>query len=299
MECEDAAHLRQLTELNIDDLLTAFGVAHMTKMRPLLRWLCRRPAEQFARRVLAYDAAVGRGGLAAGGQVVLDEWTRSATFHGQEHVPVSGPVLIVANHPGLTDALALFVALPRTDIRVIAAERVFLDALPHTLPYLLLSGDTPARRQSTARGALRHLKQGGTLITFPAGRIEPDPALFPAALSRLEEWRGHFDIFPRLVPDLVIVPTIIDGVTSPASVRNPLVRIRRQQRDRDWLAATLQVLVRRYQQVDVEVTFGQPFRADVYEDVSEAVLAEARRIVAHRVARSSGIGALAQPLEQF
>lgn len=290
MECDDAAHLRRLTELNADDLLTAFGLTRVGKVRPLLRWLVRRPAEQFARRVMAYDAAVGRGGLAAGGRVVLGQWTRSATFHGQEHVPASGPVLVVANHPGLSDGPAVFAALPRTDIRIIAAERAFLDALPHTLPYLLIAGDSVTRRQSALRGALRHLKRGGTLLTFPAGRIEPDPALFASALPRLEAWREHFDIFPRLVPNLTIVPAITDGVVAPASLRNPLIRLRRQQRDRDWLAATLQVLVRRYQNVDVRVTFGQPIRADDYahaEEVVDAVLAEARRIVVARIDRDA------------
>ncbi len=232
-----------------------------------------------------FDLAVGSGGFAAGGNLLLPQWTRSVQFHGLEHIPTNGPVMVVSNHPGLTDTVALFAALPRSDVRIIAAERVFLRTLVHTMSYLLIMGETMASRQTAVRAAARHLRAGGTLLTFPAGHIEPDPALFGAAVASLDHWRGRVEPFARLVPDLTIVPVIVDGVVSAASLRNPLLRLRRSRRDRDWLAATLQVLLRRYQQVDVTVTFGAPVRVADHDPatIEDTVLAEARRIVHERV----------------
>ena len=277
---------RRLAELNADDLLTAFGMTRVGRRRSVLRRLCRLPAERFAHEIVAYDAAVGQGGLAAGGRLVLQKWRIETTFHGLEHVPAEGPVLLLSNHPGLTDTMALFAAIPRTDLRIIAAERILLRSLPNTLPFLFFADERVARRQAVVRAATRHLRQGGALLTFPAGQIEPDPALErKEAADSLLTWQGHFEIFLRLVPNLTVVPIIVDGVISPRAQRNPLTRLRRHKRDRDWLAATLQVVIRRYQQVHVTVTFGAPIRPTEDSNVdamAEAVLAEAHRIIIAR-----------------
>ncbi len=284
MRSENAAsRLQSLTEINARDLLTAFGLDHRQRGHGLFLRACRRPARRFARQVLAYDAAVGAGGLRAGGAWVLQQFVGHTTFSGQEHVPRAGPLLIVANHPGLWDAPALFAALPRDDLQVIAADREFLRALPHTMRHLCIAGETAASRLGALRAGVRHLRHGGALLTFPAGQIEPDPAVLPGAVASLDRWPGHIKVFPRLVPDLMIVPAIVTGVISPAALRHPLRFLRRAEKDRRWLAATLQVLFKRYQHTHVRVTFGVPVCvADYGGDAALAtcvVMAEARRLI--------------------
>ena len=100
---------------------------------------------------------------------------------GVDRVPREGPVLVVSNHPGLADAVALFATMPRDDLRVIAAERPFLSALPNTSRALIPVPDTPTGRPGAVRVAARHLRRGGAVITFPGGKIEPDPAVLPGA----------------------------------------------------------------------------------------------------------------------
>src|ERR671916_261668 len=72
--------------------------------------LTRTPARRLARQVATYDEIVGESGLAAGGVWALERMARGLEVEGQENVVPEGPLLLVANHPGLADAIALFAA---------------------------------------------------------------------------------------------------------------------------------------------------------------------------------------------
>ena len=91
-------------------------------------------------------------------------------------------------------------------------------------------------------------------------------------------WSESLDLFARLVPGLAIVPAAVSGVLSPTALRNPLTLVRRRPRDREWLAATLQMLAPALRNVTTRISFGRPVRA---EDgaVREAVLEETRRLI--------------------
>jgi hypothetical protein len=273
-----------LTRLCADELLEAFGVRGT--VRPL-DLLARVPAGRLAHQVATYDEIVGESGLAAGGAWGLERMARGVEVEGWENVPTAGPVLLAANHPGLADSLALFVGVPRRDLRVVAAERPLLAALPNTSRYLIPVSDHPSGRPGAIRTAARHLRRGGAVLTFPGGRIEPDPAVLPGAKEALERWSESLDLFVRLVPDLTVVPTVVSGVLSPAALRNPLIFVRRRRRDREWLAASLQMLTPALRNVTTRVAFGRPARAeDVPGDtVRGAVLHETRRLIERCAAR--------------
>ena len=204
-----------------------------------------------------------------------------------ERLPLEGPVLLAANHPGLADSLALFATVPRGDLRVMAARRPILAALPNTSRFLIPVSESPSGRLGAVRTAARHLRRGGAVLTFPGGRIEPDPTVLPGAEEALERWSESLDLFARLVPGLTVVPAVVSGVLSPTALRNPLTFVRRQRRDREWLAATLQMLTPALRDVTTSVAFGRPVRAgDVPErTVREAVLDEARRLIERCAAR--------------
>lgn len=253
--------------------------------------LCRVPARRLAGQVAAYDELVGEGGLAAGGSWAVGRLSRSLSVEGAEGIPREGPVLMVSNHPGLADSLSLFAALPREDLRVIAAERAFLQALPNTSRYLIPVEDRPGARPSGLGGlrtAARHLKAGGALLNFPRGGIEPDPASMSGARDSLSGWRESLEVFLRLAPEATVVPAIVSGVVSPTALANPLLRLRRRPEDRRWLAASLQMLAPALRDVHTEVRFGSPVYRGAQEvaEVREEVLGEAGRLI--RLAEVSG-----------
>jgi Acyltransferase len=273
--------LERLTELCVEDLICAFGLGGTSHGRTLMESISRIPARRLARQILTYDRIVGESGLGTGGAWALKRLSRNTSFEGQKNVPRGGPLLLVSNHPGLADAVALFAATPRDDLRVISADRPFLEALPNTSRHLLTVAETSAGRLGVVRAATRHLRGGGAVLTFPGGRIEPDPAILPGAVEALDRWSSSGDLFARLVPGLVVVPVVVSGVISPSALRNPLIHLRRRRRDREWLAATLQVLVPALRNVDARVEFGSPIHAESGA-VGDAVIEETRRLMESR-----------------
>jgi len=263
----------------VDDIISAFGLGSVSHGRTILESLSRMPARRLAHQILTYDAIVGESGLRTGGAWALKRLSRNARVEGQENVPGEGPLLLVSNHPGLADAVALFAATPRDDLRVIAADRPFLDALPNTAGYLLTVAESSAGRSGVARAAARHLRGGGAVLTFPAGKIEPDPAALPSAVEALDHWSVSADLFVRLTPGLAVVPVAVSGVISPSALRTPLVHLRRRRRDREWLAATLQVLVPALRNVDANVEFGHPKHAEAGAAIGDAVIKEMRKLM--------------------
>lgn len=277
---ERAARVDILARICTDDLLAAFGIDGPGLLRRALGRTFGLPARRLARQVAVYDDIVGESGLEAGGAWALERMVRRTEVEGRENVPVEGPLLMVSNHPGLADAVALFAAIPRADLRVMAADRPFLSALPNTSRYLLTLAEDPRGHLGVIREAARHLRRGGATLTFPGGKIEPDPAILPGADEALEHWSSSVDLFARLAPDLTVVPVLVSGVISAAALRNPLIFMRLRADDRRWLAATFQMLVPALRSVTTRVAFGGPIRTGELEEApSTAVLSGMRSLM--------------------
>lgn len=286
LEGEDPDQVTTLAKVCNDDLLSAFGMDGLGYGRLPLEFLSRIPMRRLARQISTYDRIVGEAGLAAGGVWAMRRMSRRTDVEGAESLPTREPVLFVSNHPGLADAVALFAAIPRPDLRVVAAERPFLSALPNTLRYLLTVDENSPERLGPVRQATRHLKHSGALLTFPGGRIEPDPAVLPGADAALENWSSSVEFFARLEPNLIVIPVAVSGVISSAALRNPLIFLRRRKEDQRWLAATIQMLVPRLRGVTTRVTFGEPIRArEQGKTIGPAVLEEMRRLILDHEAR--------------
>jgi len=280
-----------LTAINIQDFLAAFG-ADMARLSPtqrLLAALCTPPARRFAYQMIAFDDSVGQLGLNIASSRMLRRYVRHVEIYGQEHIPVAGPLLVLSNHPGMTDALILFSSLPRRDLRVVAAVRPFLQALPNVSRHLICVPDEASGRMGVVRAVLNHLRNGGSILTFPAGEIEPDPRSMPDAVESLTKWSESIALFARMVPEVQIVVTIVSGVIWQAAVNSPVTRLRRARKDRERLGAALQAFIQLslpfYKPVDVQVRFSPAHSpAELAESMEtsaiiEAITAQAKRLI--------------------
>lgn len=269
------SNLSILTNVCARELLGAFGLRGGGEklLTPAARLLVRNLAEQ----AMEYDRLVGEGGLGHGGSWAMETMVGKASVSGEGSVPETGPVMIVSNHPGLSDTIALFSAIPREDLMVIAARRDFLDALPNTSERLFVL-DGGGGGSKVIRAAARHMKRGGALLNFPGGKIEPDPATMDGATDSLGGWSGSIDLFARLVPGLAVVPAIVSGVVSRGAMRNPVSYIRRREEDRKWLAATLQMMFPAFHSARVRVDFGRPVKGGS-GSVSGEVIRRAERLI--------------------
>ena len=93
------------------------------------------------------------------------------------HVPATGPVVVVANHPlGAIDGLLLISLLSRVrnDIKLLGNSllRYVPGLRPYLVPVDVFSGTHAACRNGLAlRHAMRWLERGGCLLVFPAGEV--------------------------------------------------------------------------------------------------------------------------------
>lgn len=104
---------------------------------------------------------------------------------GAEHMPVTGPALVVSNHLSLIDPLAIGVSLSR-ELHILAKSDIFEWPLIGGLARL--SGVVPIRRGEWDTAALAVmedlLRAGRCVLVFPEGTYPKPPR--PAALLRFK-----------------------------------------------------------------------------------------------------------------
>jgi len=253
-------NLTLLTRANAREILAAFKLDRLGRFQPLVDWLASFPARRLSRQILRFDDLVGQHGLAAAGRYILDEFTGSTHIEGQQHVPPCGPMLAVANHPGTVDVMAICVALERRrDLKIIAAEREILQLIPNIRSRLLFVNPRAGNRSGLLRDAANHLRQGRALLTFPAGAIESDPSV--RVVDTVAGWSDSSELLVRLVPETLVLPIVVSGVISRTAQQHRIAKCFADPREREWAAATLQVLYRHLRDTRTRVVIGEPISA--------------------------------------
>ena len=182
------AHRTTLTRYNLDDVVVAFGATTRPLRRAVVRTMAWWPAYRLAQTLVEADNRAATVGIVSACAHLVTRIAGATEPIGAARIPPTGPLICVANHPGLVDAPALVQTIGRGDLRIIAAERPLLRAMPGFAPYLIEVPDTGPGRAHALRTAVRHVRQGGALLTFPAGRIEADPAVLDDAQATLPLW---------------------------------------------------------------------------------------------------------------
>ena len=239
----------------------------------VVRRLMRPVADHVAGRFVTYDRALGEAGMHHGSAWIVDDATGGLAAEGREHIPTHGPLLIVANHPGLSDAVAILAALGREDAWIVAADYPFLHALRLASRRFLFVSDDRSGRLSTIRRIVMALRRGETVVVFPAGGLELDPALSrDAALASLATWSRSIELLARLARDTLVVPAAVRGVVSRPAFDHPLARRRAPVKERQRVATLLQLALPAYRSHRVRITFGVPIAPGGTRDVHAAVL---------------------------
>lgn len=223
--------------------------------RGLVALAARVPSGRLGRSLARFDARTADVGLARAAAEALDTFGARVTWRGE---PPRGAALVVANHPGAYDALALMAALGRDDVVLVAAERAFLRALPNVARHLAFVDEADARAAAQGvRRALATLRAGGVVVQFGAGAIERDAA-FEAEAS-LAPWRAGTGLLGARAHRLgaAVVPAFVDGVHSPRAKRLRVVRWL-EGRGTSTIAALVQATTPGFRDVSVRIRFGAP-----------------------------------------
>lgn len=280
------SNLETLTEINLDDLVSSFGWQNSPLLSRLLRFFFRNPARTFARHMVEYDDIVGAHGIVEGAWNLSRRYVKDVRIIGADRIPESA-FLALSNHPGMTDTITLFAALNRKDLRIIALDRPFLNALPHSTAQLFYVYDEPVKRMTLVRQVSAHLKKGGAVLTFPAGHIEPDPDVYPGAVDSLKAWTDSVGVFIRMAPDSAILPVLVRNVVAKKYSNHWLLKVKKTKEEREKLATALQLLgmvMFNEKPVTVTIQIGKPIYAKDLgttetDAIHQAVLAEMKELI--------------------
>ena len=198
------------------------------------------PAKRLAEMAERFDDLVARSGLRDASHSILGHFIGGMEVHGLEHVPSSGPLLVVANHPGMIDGLLITANLPRPDLKIVASAMPIFTELQAMKNHLIYTTRNTFERLTVVREAIQHLHDDGAVLIFPRGVIEPDPAVLQGAAESLNKWSRSLEIMIRKVPETQVMVTIVSGVISSWSLRNPLTWIRKEISERQKIAEILQ-----------------------------------------------------------
>jgi hypothetical protein len=108
----------------------------------MLRPAARRIALEFAQ----VEELLATVALPDAARWIVDHFSASVDVASLDRGPRRSPILLVANHPGLTDAMSLIAALGCPDVRIVAADYPFLHAMRGLGPRLIFLG-APGRMQ--------------------------------------------------------------------------------------------------------------------------------------------------------
>jgi hypothetical protein len=275
-----------LTQINFDDLISSFGWQNRPFLARLLRRWFTSPPQTFAHQMVEFDSAIRTYGLVEASRQAIKNYVDDIHVFGRDRIPDSA-FLALSNHPGMTDTLSLFITLNRPDLKIIALDRPFLNALPNMSKQLAYVTNDSASRFKMIRQLSTHLRDRGAALTFPAGQIEPDPDIQHGAVESLCSWTDSAGLFIRMAPETAVLPVLVRGVVRKKTAKHPLTYLKRAQPEREKLAVALQLLAHvmlKKRDVHVRVQIGNPIYArdlgtTETKVIHQAVLTEMKHLI--------------------
>jgi 1-acyl-sn-glycerol-3-phosphate acyltransferase len=275
---DDAEQIRQFKEVCRRDLASLSGLQGSRIGRTLLQTVLSRQLRLFADNMATYNLELVTLGLAEASTSLCQRYGGRVVADGLQHVPRSGPLLLVSNHPGMFDTLGIYATVPRADIRALARPQPLLGLMSSLAPNLLMLPDEGAGRAGGLRQVLQLLKADGALLIYPAGHLEPEPMLLghhglkDAPHEPLIPWSNGVGTLVKLavrqgIP-LQVMPVALAGVLSTQTWRwfGPLLKLRKTVRGREDLTAVLQVAFPGWGPTTVRVSYGAPLDAAALAD---------------------------------
>lgn len=232
-----------ITRILCGEFFNAIGFNPEGRISKTFSPLVRNPISRFAKIAAGFDQIVQNQNFKEASRWILPNFIRETEVFGADVIPKDGPLIVAANHPGAYDALVIAANLPRSDIKIVVNIPLpFIKELPSTENHFLYAPSDPHVRMSVIRKALRHLKDGGSLLLFASGGIDPDPACMPGSEKEIEKWSGSLDLFLRRVPQTKLQITMISGILLPQYVHHAFTRFRRERRDKQRISEFFQVM---------------------------------------------------------
>lgn len=263
---ENNSEIEAQTQFITDEMFKLFKVSPQSWVRRTFGPLFRLPTHRFAQVACTFDHYVAEFGFREAARRILPVFARAFEAHNVENVPQQGPLLITSNHPGTCDSLVIAANIPRPDLKIVATGVPFMQGLRNAAKNLIYTNVDVHERMMVVRSAIRHLQNGGAVLIFPTGTIDPDPALSPEAAHDLGKWSPSIEVMLRHVPQTRVLLTIVSGVLSPRYRWSPFVRLMgddlKQRKVAEFLQVIQQMIFPNSVDVSPSLTFSNPLTTD-------------------------------------
>jgi len=233
-----------LNDALVSEIIRAMGLPNNQISQYFTRFFFEKSTLRFADLALNLENEIEQHGSMQGAQWLLNHFVAGFEVGNAELVPQTGSLIIASNHPASYDGVLIAACIPRDDIKIIIGEIPPYHFLPHLSRHAIFS---PALkntfgRMKTVRNAIRHLRNGGSLLIFPRGGIEPDPDFMPAPDAEFDQWSRSLEVFIKSVPDTQVLMTTVSGVISERIFNHPFTWFRTSRPDRQRLAFIYQII---------------------------------------------------------
>ena len=273
---DNLSDIEALTQFITDEIFKLFKISPQSWARRTFGPLFRLPTHRFAHLACTFDRYVAEYGFCEAAKRLLPVFAQTFEAHNVENIPQQGPLLITSNHPGTCDSLVIAASIPRPDLKIVATGAPFVRGLRNVAEKLIYNSRDVHERMMVVRSAIRHLQDGGALLIFPSGTIDPDPALSPDAASDLGKWSPSIEVMLRHVPQTRVLLTIVSGVLSARWRWNPFVRLtgddHKQRSVAEFLQVIQQMIFPNSIQVTPRLTFSNPLTTDDLAPMGQGLL---------------------------
>ena len=103
----------------LDDVLSTLNVNRVKALRYLITLLGSKATRWLADLLSRWDRQVERSSFIETARDALDLFTSGFELSSAEAIPKTGPLLAVANHPGMYDSIGAIVTVGREDVQVV------------------------------------------------------------------------------------------------------------------------------------------------------------------------------------
>ncbi len=236
------AEMTALSKSLVVELAGSIGLRNSRLANQVIWPIFRPVTDRLARVGLTFDRNASQFGFSKAMGLALEDFTSSVTARGTRGFPLQGPLLVVSNHPGTYDSLVISSQLRRDDLCIITGDIPFLRNLPRVYEHFFCISDESNGRVVATRKAIRHLKNGGAVLVYGYGHIEPDPAVYDNAADHIVAWSPSIELFLKTVPETNLLLSIVSHVVSQKWRDSILYQLRKEPLDRRRLVEFGQVI---------------------------------------------------------
>lgn len=266
----DPVLAHQLKQDITGEIFKAIKCPNIKILHDLISLLVGFPTRRFAEVMADFDNVIQESGLRFASNHLLNKLTNNVISTGASLVPEKGPTIVASNHPGTYDGLTIISQLPREDVKIIVGANPFFRNLPNGSKFLIFATRDPSVRSDVIRQAIRYLQEGGLILIFPAGHIDPDPSILDGVEDGFHRWSRSLAVFLRKVPQAKLILTVTSGVITKNYVNHPFPNMFKNGHERrriiEFMQVIKQMVLNQKVSLNPKVSFTEEKRNDLRDE---------------------------------